>query len=266
MVLLKVNSKIHDLLQQVKEQVSIVNCSCRILKDASNFFNTLGCVLYLGNFANHGTHRANAFGFRITSAKAAISVRTTLKDISVLDFLVEGLSEKRPSLLEFFESSNQIELAKRISLMEIEKMVEALNSMKTELESLQPSEKCKFGENLSKTLFKLDEDIGMVRSEVEGMLDELKQLFAHYGEEYERGGHEAFLGAILEFYEDVREARKSLRERQLEAEMRAKRATAKPRQRSLVSKEHKHGFVDNIMDRLRGEIAAAAGRPPSALK
>lgn len=265
LMLLRSRIRVQDALAQIQEQVKPIHAACSALTEAKELFSALGCVLYMANYVNQGTHRANAHGFRLSSLKSVVAVRTTNRECSVLDVLVEGLGMRQPAWLEFVDRMPVIEAARKVSPAELEKLVEGLDTLKTELSALGAGEPgASFTRSLKAYLVQLEDQIASSRTAITHARTALTHAFALFGEPYDPASHDPLLGALQDFCKDVEASRRAGREREQQAEQRARRvaqAQGKTRQRSLVSQEHKFGCVDSIMDRLRGEITAAAGRP-----
>lgn len=264
LALMKIQNKANEALLQLHEQLSPLNSACNSLMEASELFQTMGCILYLGNYANQGTNRGNAFGFRVSSLKNIGSGKTSQKDYSVLDYLVESLTARNKiSWIELIGWVETVEAARKIAPGEAARQMEVLVTLRNQLADHQGQyTDGSFAKSLGAYVKQLAEQIAKAKMEADASSALLKSTFAFFGESYDKSTHEPFLTAILEFCHELDQSRRALASRELEAEQRAKRlAQAKPRQRSLISQEHKFGCVDNIMDRLRSEITAAAGKP-----
>lgn len=264
LVLMRSRVKAQEALAQIQEQVKPIHCACAVLNDAQSLFSTLGCILYMANYVNQGSHRSNAYGFRLSSLKTVATMRTTQKDCSVLDVLVEGLMSRQPAWLDFIDRVAVIEAARKVPPAELEKLVDGLVTVMGELAALSASQQpgSPFIKHRDAYLSQLDKQLSTARSDISGASTALGKAFSLFGESYEPSSHDALLGALQEFFKDVDSSLRAVRDREVQAEQRARRlAQAKPRQRSLISQEHKFGCVDNIMDRLRSEITAAGGKP-----
>lgn len=264
LALMKIQGKASEALLQLHEQLGPLNSACKSLMEANELFQTMGCILYLGNYANQGTNRGNAFGFRVSSLKNIGSGKTSQKDYSVLDYLVESLTARNKiSWMELAGWAETVEAARRIAPGEAARQMELLGTLRKQLSEHQGQHtEGPFAKSLGAYVKQLDEQMTKSKQDTDASSALLKATFAFFGESYDKSSHEPFLTAILEFCHEVDQSRRTLASRELEAEQRAKRlAQAKPRQRSLISQEHKFGCVDNIMDRLRSEITAAAGKP-----
>ncbi len=265
LTLMSIKFQAQEAISGFTEQVKPLYEVCKVLMSAKELFNTMGCILYLGNYANQGTHRGNAYGLRVSSLKGVTSTKTTVKDYSLLDYLVESLSgSQQDQWLEFNRHLEPLERAVKGPISELEKHVAKLVECKEDLPNRDRLTSKSLLSSLDSFARDLDEHISSCKSQLGRLQETLKSTLAHFGEEYDRQSYEGFLGALLEFGKDTEQARRSLIERRLEAERKAKRAAQMAKAGKsgrAMSQEHKFGFVDNIMDRLRSEITAAAGRP-----
>lgn len=265
--LMRIQAKAKEFAEQIHDQMRPIRKACGLLRDAQQLFSTLGCLLFVGNYTNQGTFRGDAFGFQVSSIKAATDVRTSQKEYTLLDYLVEALADRQPEWLQFAEHVEVIELARKISLAEIDAAYAHLSQAREEAQKLlNPGLVEAMSTCITAYVAVLDGTIATAKEEMESTMADLRATFAYYGEPHTRTSHDSLFAALIDLFHDVATARIALAERQREAETKAKRLEAAEkgrdkRARSLATAEHKFGFVDNIMDKLRSEIAAAAGKP-----
>ncbi|KAK1138195.1 hypothetical protein AOXY_G37967, partial [Acipenser oxyrinchus oxyrinchus] len=264
--------KFAERVGEVKPKVEALCVASKEVLQSRNFKQLLEVVLAFGNYMNKG-QRGNAYGFKVSSLNKIADTKSSIdKNITLLHYLITILEKKYPKVVAFHEDLQNVPIAAKVNMTELDKEISNLRSGLKNVESELEFQKSKSSQSGDKFVSVVSQFITVASfsfSDVEDSLTEAKELFyravKHFGEDANKMQPDEFFGIFDQFLQSFSEAKQeneNMRRRKEEEERRVRMEAQLKEQREKERKSRKakengeeDGEFDDLVSALRsGEV------------
>ncbi|XP_058847651.1 disheveled-associated activator of morphogenesis 1-like isoform X1 [Acipenser ruthenus] len=264
--------KFAERVGEVKPKVEALRVASKEVLQSRNFKQLLEVVLAFGNYMNKG-QRGNAYGFKVSSLNKIADTKSSIdKNITLLHYLITILEKKYPKVVAFHEDLQNVPIAAKVNMTELDKEISNLRSGLKNVESELEFQKSKSTQSGDKFVSVVSQFITVASfsfSDVEDSLTEAKELFyravKHFGEDANKMQPDEFFGIFDQFLQSFSEAKQeneNMRRRKEEEERRVRMEAQLKEQREKERKSRKakengeeDGEFDDLVSALRsGEV------------
>ncbi|MGH0165968.1 UNVERIFIED_CONTAM: hypothetical protein FKN15_050262 [Acipenser sinensis] len=224
--------KFAERVGEVKPKVEALRVASKEVLQSRNFKQLLEVVLAFGNYMNKG-QRGNAYGFKVSSLNKIADTKSSIdKNITLLHYLITILEKKYPKVVAFHEDLQNVPIAAKVNMTELDKEISNLRSGLKNVESELEFQKSKSSQSGDKFVSVVSQFITVASfsfSDVEDSLTEAKELFyravKHFGEDANKMQPDEFFGIFDQFLQSFSEAKQeneNMRRRKEEEERRVR--------------------------------------------
>ncbi|XP_071399371.1 disheveled-associated activator of morphogenesis 1 isoform X3 [Centroberyx affinis] len=266
--------KFAERVAEVKPKVEALSLASREVAQSRTLPQLLEVVLAFGNYMNKG-QRGNAYGFKVSSLNKIADTKSSIdRNITLLHYLITILEQKYPKVAVFNEELQNVPVAAKINMTELEKDIgnlrSGLKSVEAELQYQQGRSSQGASDKFVSVVSQFVTVASFSFSDVEESFNEAKELFRqalrHFGEDSSKlqpdeffGIFEAFLTAFAEAKQDNENMRRRKEEEErralMEAQLKQRDREQKARKAKASGGTEEGGEFDDLVSALRsGEV------------
>ncbi|XP_035228652.1 uncharacterized protein LOC118200800 [Stegodyphus dumicola] len=244
----------------LENSIETIRCAVQELEECRKLHEILYMVLVAGNFLNAGGYGGNAAGFKMLSLLKLTDIRANKPSVTLIHYVAEQVTKKRPDLLTFIDEVQNLEEASKISMetlkTDVSSLIQRVSRVSSQVANAeqqiksQMQEFLQFAENKVETIQNEINNLESVRQKLADFLCEDTDTFKL------EDCFKVFHNFCTRFKAAVQEnERRQKQEKLAEARRKQREEHIALKRRSLELPDSRSGIdADHIMDQLLGDI------------